>query len=63
MEDIDDVIYPLLITSFPEEDSEEILAIIEDLKYSRGLDEHSELEQEIWQKYLFLKGEQLLKIG
>lgn len=58
---IDDVIYPLLIAHFPEDDLEEILEIIEDLKHSRGLDEHSEFEQEIWQKYLFLKNK--LKSG
>ena len=54
MDDIDDVIYPLLVSSFPGEDLEEILEIIEDLKHSRGSDEHSEFEQEIWQKYLAL---------
>ncbi len=53
--DIDDLIYPLLASSFPEYEEGEILDIIEEFKQPRGLDESSEFEQEVWQKYLSLK--------
>jgi len=46
--DIDDLIYPLLASSFPEHEEGEILDIIEEFKQPRGLDESSEFEQEVW---------------
>jgi hypothetical protein len=55
MMDIDDLIYPLLADSFPEYEEGEILDIVEEFKQPRGLDESSEFEQEVWQKYLSLK--------
>jgi hypothetical protein len=55
MMDIDNLIYPLLASSFPEYEEGEILDIIEEFKQPRGLDESSEFEQEVWQKYLSLK--------
>jgi hypothetical protein len=55
--DIDDLIYPLLVDSFSEYDSGEVLDIIEEFKMPKGLDEPSEFEQEVWQKYLSLKRE------
>jgi hypothetical protein len=55
MMDIDVLIYPLLVNSFPEYDSGEVLDIVEEFKQPRGLDEPSEFEQEVWQKYLTLK--------
>jgi hypothetical protein len=57
MMDIDDLIYPLLASSFSEYEEGEILDIIEEFKQPRGLDESSEFEQEVWQKYLSLKRE------
>jgi hypothetical protein len=53
--DIDDVVYPLLIASFPGNEPGEILDIVEEFKHPRGLDENSEFEQEVWQKYLALR--------
>jgi hypothetical protein len=55
--DIDDVVYPLLVASFTDNEPGEILDVVEEFKQSRGLDEHSEFEQEVWQKYLTLKRE------
>jgi hypothetical protein len=55
--DIDDLIYPLIVASFSEYDSSEVLDIIEEFKMQKGLDEPSEFEQEVWQKYLTLKCE------
>jgi hypothetical protein len=54
---IDDLIYPLLANSFPEYEQGEVLDIVEEFKQPRGLDESSEFEQEVWQKYLALKRE------
>jgi hypothetical protein len=53
--DIDDVVYPLLVASFPDNEPGEVLDIVEEFKHPRGLDEPSEFEQEVWQKYLALK--------
>jgi hypothetical protein len=53
--DIDDVVYPLLVASFPDNEPGELLDIVEEFKHPRGLDEHSEFEQEVWQKYLVLR--------
>jgi hypothetical protein len=53
--DIDDVVYPLLVASFPDNEPGEILDVVEEFKQPRGLDEPSEFEQEVWQKYLVLK--------
>lgn len=53
--DIDDLIYPLLADSFPEYEEGEVLDIVEEFKMPRGLDNPSEFEQEVWQKYLSLK--------
>jgi hypothetical protein len=55
MMDIDDLIYPMLASSFSEYEEGEILDIVEEFKHPRGLDESSEFEQEVWQKYLALK--------
>jgi hypothetical protein len=49
---IDDLIYPLLVDSFPEVDSGEVLDIVEEFKHPRGLDVLDEFKDEIWQKYL-----------
>jgi hypothetical protein len=53
--DIDDLVYPLLTASFPDNEPGEVLDIVEEFKHPRGLDEHSEFEQEVWQKYLALR--------
>ena len=53
--DIDDLIYPLLASSFSDYEEGEILDIIEEFKQPRGLDIIDEFEQEVWQKYLALK--------
>jgi hypothetical protein len=53
--DIDDIVYPLLVANFPDNESGEILDIIEEFKQPRGLDEPSEFSQEVWQKYLALR--------
>ena len=53
--DIDDVVYHLLVASFPDNEPGEILDVVEEFKQPRGLDEPSEFEQEVWQKYLVLK--------
>ena len=55
--DIDDLIYPLLVRNFPEYEEWEVLDIVEEFKFPRGLDEPSEFQQEIWQKYLRLRRE------
>lgn len=55
--DIDDLIYPLLAASFPDYEEGEVLDIVEEFKQPRGLDENSEFEQEVWQKYCRLKRE------
>jgi hypothetical protein len=55
--DIDDLIYLLIANSFPGYESGEVLDILENLKHPQGLDEPSEIEQEIWQKYLALKSQ------
>lgn len=57
--DIDEIIYPLLAIAFASSGYEEgeILDIVEEFKQPRGLDEFSEFEQEVWQKYLALKQE------
>lgn len=57
MIDIDDLIYPLLAANFPDSDPGEVLDVVEEFKQPRGLDEPSEFEQEVWQKYLTLKRE------
>jgi hypothetical protein len=57
--DVDDVVYPLLVASFPDNEPGEILDVVEEFKHPRGLDEHFEFEQEVWQKYLVEKREAL----
>jgi hypothetical protein len=53
--DIDDLIYPLIVDSFPEVDLGEVLDIVEEFKQPRGLDVLDEFKDEIWQKYLALR--------
>jgi hypothetical protein len=53
--DIDDLIYSLLVDSFSDYAPGEVLDVVEEFKMPRGLDEPSEFEQEVWQKYLSLK--------
>jgi hypothetical protein len=55
--DIDDLIYPLLASSFPDYEEGEVLDIIEEFKQPRGLEIIEEFEQEVWQRYLALKRE------
>ena len=55
--DIDDIIYPLMAIAFPGHDEDEILDTLENLKFFNGLDDHSDFEQEVWQKYLALRQE------
>lgn len=53
--DIDDVVYPLLLIAFSGYEEGEILDIVEEFKQPRGLDDSSEFDQEVWQRYLALK--------
>jgi hypothetical protein len=55
--DVDDLVYPLLASSFPDYEEGEVLDIVEEFKQPRGLDIIEEFEQEVWQKYLALKRE------
>jgi hypothetical protein len=55
--DIDDLIYPLVVGSFPNYEEGEILDIVEGKKGRKGVDAFDEFEQEVWQKYLALKRE------
>lgn len=53
--DIDEIVYPLLLIAFPGYEEGEILDVVEEFKQPRGLDESTDFDQEVWERYLSLK--------